>query len=79
MYAHFGSVELIMVALNPADGCLYEIPLCIPACVTGEPQMKSYRGLFGRGVVRYCYPCGFEVIVKFREIRGDVRVDYEGD
>jgi hypothetical protein len=67
-----------MVTENPADHCLYEIPLCIPACVTGEPSVSSHCGLFGRGVVEYCWPCGFEVIVKFRNI-GDIRVDYEGD
>jgi hypothetical protein len=73
-----GSVNLIMVTQNPADHCLYEIPLCIPACVTGEPRVSSYCGLFGRGVVEYCWPNGFEAKVKFRNI-GDVRVDYEGD
>jgi hypothetical protein len=40
--------------------------------------MHSYCGLGGRGVVEYCWPCGFEVKVRFRNI-GDIRVDYEGD
>jgi hypothetical protein len=79
MYRHNGEVELIMVTQNPADGCFYEIPLCIPACCTGEPIMSGGRGIFGRGVVEYCWPCGFRAIVKFRHILGDVRVDYEGD
>ena len=79
MYRHSGEVELIMVTQNPADGCFYEIPLCIPACCTGEPIMSGGRGIFGRGVVEYCWPCGFRAIVKFRHILGDVRVDYEGD
>jgi hypothetical protein len=78
MYACFGSVDLIMVTCNPADGCYYEIPLCVPSCCTGAPSVVHRRGLFGRGVVEYCWPCGFEAIVKFRNI-GDVRVDYEGD
>jgi hypothetical protein len=68
-------VELSMVTQNPADGCLYEIPMCLPACCTGEPKMTSYCGLFGRGVVKYCYECGLEVEVKFR-LRGDVEVEY---
>ena len=79
MYRHSGQVELIMVTQDPADGCFYEIPLCIPACCTGEPMVSSGRGIFGRGVVEYCWPCGFRAIVKFRHILGDVRVDYEGD
>jgi hypothetical protein len=78
MYACFGSVDVIMVTQNPADKCFYEIPLCIPACCVGEPSVSSRYGLFGRGVVEYCWPCGFEAVVKFRNI-GDVRVDYEGD
>jgi hypothetical protein len=77
MYAS-GSVNMIMVTENPADHCVYEIPLCIPACVTGEPAVNSYCGLMGRGVVEYCWPGGFEVKVRFRNI-GDIRVDYEGD
>jgi hypothetical protein len=68
-------VELAMVTQNPADGCFYEIPLCLPACCTGEPKMTSYCGLFGRGVVVYCYECGLEIEVKFR-LRGDVEVEY---
>jgi hypothetical protein len=79
MYRRSGQVELIMVTQNPADGCFYEIPLCIPACCTGEPMLSSGRGIFGRGVVEYCWPCGFRAIVKFRHVLGDVRVDYEGD
>ncbi len=68
-------VKLSMVTQNPADCCFYEIPLCLPACCTGEPKMTSYCGLFGRGVVKYCYECGLEVEVKFR-LRGDIEVEY---
>ncbi len=68
-------VELTMVTQNPADGCFYEIPLCLPACCTGEPTMTSYCGLLGRCVVVYCYECGLEIEVKFR-LRGDVEVEY---
>ncbi|MGD9635663.1 MAG: hypothetical protein AB7G28_18290 [Pirellulales bacterium] len=68
-------VELSMVTQNPADGCFYEIPLCVPECCLGEPQVESYCGLLGRGVVKYCYECGLEVEVIFR-LRGDVKVEY---
>jgi hypothetical protein len=76
-----GEIEMVMVTCNPADGCYYEIPLCIPACCTDEPTVSSGRGLLGRGVVEYCWPsCGFRAIVKFRQIvRCDVKVEYEGD
>jgi hypothetical protein len=74
-----GQVQLVMVTQDPADGCCYEIPMCIPACCTGEPKISSGRGLLGRGVVEYCWQCGFRAKVKFRHTLGDVRVDYEGD
>lgn len=74
-----GQVQLVMVTQNPSDGCLYEIPLCIPACCTGEPRIKGGRGLLGRGVVEYCWACGFKAKVKFRHVLGDVKVEYEGD
>jgi hypothetical protein len=74
-----GQVQLVMVTQDPSDGCCYEIPLCIPACCTGDPKVSGGRSILGRGVVEYCWPCGFRAIVKFRHLRGDVRVDYEGD
>jgi hypothetical protein len=73
------TIDLFMVARNPADGCLYEIPLCLPACCVGEPTLEERRGLRGRGVVEYCWACGFSATVKFRHRLGDVKVEYDGD
>jgi len=70
-------VELVMVTKNPADCCLYEICLCVPACCTGEPVVSERCGLGGRGVVEYCWECGFTATVKFRHRIGDVKVDYD--
>jgi hypothetical protein len=78
MYRSSGEVQLVMMVKNPADGCIYEIPLCVPACCTGEPVMSEWCGLFGRGVVEYCWECGFTAKVKFRHILGDVKVEYDG-
>jgi hypothetical protein len=74
-----GQIRVVMLTQDPADGCTYEIPLCIPACCEGEPRVSCGRGLLGRGVVEYCWPCGFRAIVKFRRVLGDVKVEYEGD
>ena len=71
-------VELVMVTKNPADCCLYEICLCVPACCVGEPIVAERRGLLGRGVVEYCWECGFTATVKFRHRIGDVKVEYDG-
>ena len=72
-------VKLTMVAKNPIDCCLYEIPLCVPACCEGQPAMSEGRGLFGRGIVEYCWACGFNATVKFRPVLCDVKVDYTID
>jgi hypothetical protein len=72
------TIELLMVTHNPADGCLYEIPLCLPACCVGEPTVDERRGLGGRGVVEYCWECGFSATVKFRHRLGDLKVEYDG-
>jgi hypothetical protein len=72
-------VELVMVAKNPIDCCLYEIPLCVPACCEGQPAMREGRGIFGRGVVEYCWPCGFVAKVVFRPVHCDVKVAYSVD
>jgi hypothetical protein len=79
MYRKSGEVNVVMIAQNPADGCYYEIPMCIPACCVGEPKVSGGRGLLGRGVVEFCWECGFRAEVKFRRILGDVKVEYEGD
>jgi hypothetical protein len=76
---HSGQVQMVMVTQDPADGCCYEIPLCVPACCTDAPKVSAGRGIFGRGVVEYCWSCGFVAKVKFRHVLGDVKVDYEVD
>jgi len=68
-------VDVVMITENPADGCSYEIPLCLPACCTGAPSVESRCGLFGKGIVEYCWECGLVVEVEFRR-RGDVEVEY---
>jgi hypothetical protein len=74
-----GQVQLVMVTQDPSDGCCYEIPMCIPACCTGEPKISGGKSILGRGVVEYCWACGFKAKVKFRHVLGDVKVEYEGD
>ncbi len=74
-----GKINLVMLTKDPTSGCAYEIPMCIPACCVGDPKVSGGRGIFGRGVVEYCWPCGFRAIVKFRHVLGNVKVEYEGD
>lgn len=78
MYRCHEEVSLVMATMDPVTCCVYEIPLCVPACCTGAPTISSRSGLLGRGVVEYCWPCGFSAKVKFRHVLGDVKVEYDG-
>ena len=75
MLAHQGQHKVVLAVDNPQDGnsCLYEVPICLPACCQSAPRVCPRRGLLGRGVVAHTWPCGFEVEVVFR-LRGDVLV-----
>ena len=72
-------VKVVMETQNPADCCVYEIPLCIPCCCQDEaPCVTSDCGILGRGVVTYCWPCcGFEAKVVFKDCH-EVKVHYRG-
>ena len=78
MYRCQPEVKLVMATMDPVTCCVYEIPLCVPACCTGAPTISSRTGLLGRGVVEYCWPCGFSAKVKFRPVLGGVKVEYDG-
>ncbi|TWT95228.1 hypothetical protein Pla108_33710 [Botrimarina colliarenosi] len=65
---------------NPADctSTLYEVPLCVPACCTGEPRVcNPTTGLLGRGKVDLVWDCGFTATVVFR-VHGGAIVIYAG-
>ena len=70
------TVNLVVPVKNPSDcGCVVAVPMCIPACCTGEPCVKSHCGPLGRGVVVYEWCCGFKARVVFDRC-GDVTVTY---
>ncbi len=51
------------------------VPVCLPGCCTGTPQVNSHWGPLGRGVVRYDYCCGVSVKIIVR-CTGDIVVHY---
>ena len=52
--------------------CVVEVPVCVPACLQGEPKVDSCCGLLGRGVVTYTW-CNFKVKLIFQH-DGDIVV-----
>ena len=70
-------VKTTIKVVNPCTCCPVEIPVCLPACCTGCPQVTSRCGLLCRGVVHYDWCCGFSVTVRFDRC-GDAVVIYRG-
>ncbi|HXT59031.1 MAG TPA: hypothetical protein VN699_10355 [Pirellulales bacterium] len=71
------SVETVLTVNNPCTCCPVQIPVCLPACCSGEPTVCCGRGLLGRTVVTYDWCCGFSVTVRFLH-SGDIVVVTRG-
>lgn len=70
-------VKTTITVVNPCTCCPVEIPVCLPACCKGCPEITSRCGLLCRGVVHYDWCCGFSVTVRFDHC-GDAVVIYRG-
>ena len=69
-------VNAVLVVEHPGGcNCAVEVPVCLPACVEGEPVVCSRCTLSGRGVVTFQWSSGFHVKVVFRKV-GDIVVTY---
>jgi hypothetical protein len=72
------TIETVLLVKDPCVcGCFVEVPVCLPVCCTGAPEVDCHRGLLGRDVVEYDWCCGYKVKVVF-DRRGDVTVHYYG-
>lgn len=69
------NIKQTLTVCDPCTGCPVQIPVCLPACCTGCPEVCSRGALFGRGVVTYRWCCGFSATVRFDRC-GDVLVTY---
>ncbi len=70
--------QMILKVKHPCCcGCTVEVPVCVPACLKGEPQVTSCCGPLGRGVVTYTWCDGFKVRVVF-QLHGDLLVHTYG-
>lgn len=62
---------------NPYTCCSVEVPVCLPACCTGNPSVAGHRGLLGRGITTFNWCCGYKVKVIVGR-SGDVTVHSYG-
>ena len=69
--------ELVLKVPVPCSDCTVDVPVCLPACCEGEPEVCFGTGIFCRNVVEYQWCCGYSVRVVFRH-RGDLLVKIWG-
>ena len=70
-------INMILQVKEPCGCCLIDVPVCVPGCCAGVPEVQCRRGLFGRQIVTYDWCCGNHLkIVMTRH--GDLTVHYFG-
>jgi len=70
-------VKMVIQVIDPRCNCFVDVPVCVPACCKGVPKVSSRCGLFNRGIVEYCWCCGYKIKFVFRK-GGHVDVHYYG-
>jgi hypothetical protein len=64
----------VLLVEDPCNcGCYVEVPVCVPACCQGPPEVCGKQGVLGRRSVTYDWANGVRVKVLFRA-RGDLVV-----
>ncbi|MEX0819736.1 MAG: hypothetical protein WD070_09075 [Pirellulaceae bacterium] len=71
------SYETFLTVIDPKTCCAIDVPVCLPACCAGYPQSSGRDGLFGRGITKFSWHCGYSVRIVVGH-RGDVTVHYYG-
>jgi hypothetical protein len=73
------SIQTVLQVQDPraCTPCPVMVPVCLPACCVGTPQVTTMVGLLGRGNVCYKWCCGYRVKVVF-DNRGGIIVNYFG-
>jgi hypothetical protein len=66
-------VHTVLTIVDPCTCCPVDVPVCLPACCTGEPTVCSGRGLLGRCVLTYTWCCGYQVTLRIKR-NGDLIV-----
>lgn len=70
-------IHAVLTVTDPCTCSAVEVPVCLPACCHGDPEVCSRSGLLASGIVTYEWCCGFSVTVRFKRC-GDVVVVTHG-
>lgn len=69
--------EICLDVCDPCTGCTINVPVCVPCCTEGCPDVCCRRALFGASVVTYRWCNGFEAVIRITRC-GDIKVTYRG-
>jgi hypothetical protein len=70
-------MHTVLQVKDPCCCCMVDVPVCLPSCCTGCPDVCGRCGIFGRGVVTYNWCCGYTIKIVFSRC-GDITVHYFG-
>lgn len=57
-----GTVTVMLGIQDPCNGCVYEVPVCMPECCCSEPRVVVEKGVpSGRAIGVYVWNCGYKV------------------
>jgi len=57
--------KVVLVVCHPCTSCVYEIPVCIPACCQGAPSVCFQNTCIGYGRNVFEWSNGYRVVVRF--------------
>lgn len=70
-------IQAVLQVVDPCCCCSIDVPVCLPACCTGPPEVCNRKGLFKRDVVEYSWCCGYRIRIVFDRC-GDLTVHSYG-
>lgn len=69
--------KLVLCVKDPCTCCPVSVPVCLPNCCCGEPEVKCSKTILKGHVTTFSWCCGVSVVVRFDRC-GDVLVTYHG-
>jgi hypothetical protein len=55
--------EAVLLVKDPCACCLVQVPVCLPCCCQGEPEVCSHKGVLCRDVTEFTWCSGYRVRV----------------
>jgi hypothetical protein len=67
--------EAVLLVKESCTCCVIDVPVCLPCCCKGEPEVCAHKGVLGRDVTEFTWCSGYRVRVVI-DRHGCVTVHY---